>query len=94
MMADSMTVIKELSRLPREIVHLILDDLPLATILQLVQTYLDLDNYDTLKVVGYRQLSEISEVAYFDQCIVTHFKLRAVFPSIAELHRLASIWSA
>lgn len=92
---DSMGMIKELSKLPREMVHLVLNDLPLATILQLVQSYLDLDNDDTSSIVGYRQLPGIAEAeaAYFDQCILTHLKLRAIFPSIAELHRLASIWS-
>lgn len=88
-------MIKQLSRLPREIVHVILNDLQLAIILQLVQDYLDLDNDDTLKIVGYRQLSDdaIAEAAYFDRCILTHLKLGAVFASIADLHRLASIWS-
>ena len=82
-----------LSTLPREMVHNVLNMLPLKNILELAANHHD---GKVSEATAYSGLSGEARTAaaYFDQCVITHLTLRDTFSAgLEDLSKLSSIWS-
>ena len=87
-------LVAELSKLPPEIVHSVLDDLPLEAILDLTQHHHhDGEVAEREAYSGLPSDEARKQASYFDHCVLTHLRLKSVFPELSELIRLSSIWS-
>ena len=87
-------LVAELSKLPPEIVHSVLDDLPLRAILDVAQHHHhDGEVTEGEAYSGLPNDEARKQASYFDHCVLTHLRLQPVFPELSEFVRLSSIWS-
>lgn len=87
-------LVAELSKLPTEIVHSVLDDLPLRAILDVAQHHHhDGEVTEDEAYSGLPNDEARKQASYFDHCVLTHLRLQSVFPELSEFVRLSSIWS-
>lgn len=87
-------LVAELSKLPPEIVHSVLDDLPLRAILDLAQHHHhDGEVVESEAYSGLPNDEARKQASYFDNCVLTHLCLKSVFQELGEFVRLSSIWS-
>ena len=84
--AKRSSICKSLENLPFEVLHQVLDDIPVATIL-------DISCKLSAPDISRDSESILSEESRFDQCLLCHIRYEYCFETAIALHRVRCIWS-